>query len=290
MSVPLPGWFSAEQERPIPNQLSDGIRGLLIDTHYADRLPNGRLRTDVGDPAALRRKAAQDGVSPKAVDAALRLRAQLGFSGKGKRGMYLCHSFCELGGTPLGDVLTDLHDFLVANPREVVVVVNQDYLTPQDFVGAVRRAGLEGIVYRGPTTGRWPSLREMIADNQRVVFLAENRAGAAPWYHLAYKAITEETPYKFSKPAQLTDGASLASSCRPNRGPPEAPLFLVNHWITTAPVPRPSDATKVNAYGPLLRRTQECMRVRHHIPNLVAVNFYRRGALMRVVDTLNGIR
>jgi hypothetical protein len=290
MSVPLPGWYSAEQERPIPNQLRDGIHGLLVDTHYADRLPNGRLRTYFGDAAQLRQKAGQDGVSPKAVDAALRLRGRLGFSGKGRRGMYLCHSFCELGGTPLADFLTDLHDFLVANPGEVVVVVNQDYLTPQDFVGAVRDARLERMAYRGPTSGRWPTLREMIDSGQRVVFLAENRAGAAPWYHLAYKAITEETPYKFSRPAQLTDRSQLAPSCRPNRGPAEAPLFLVNHWITTAPVPRPSDAAKVNAYGPLLRRVQECMRERRHFPNLVAVNFYRRGALERVVDTLNGIK
>src|SRR6185295_17822654 len=55
MSVPLPGWFSAEQDHPIADQLRDGIRGLLIDTHYADRLDNGRLRTFVGDTDDLRR-------------------------------------------------------------------------------------------------------------------------------------------------------------------------------------------------------------------------------------------
>ena len=45
MSVPLPGWFSSLQERPIADQLRDGVRGLLIDTHYADKLPNGNVRT-----------------------------------------------------------------------------------------------------------------------------------------------------------------------------------------------------------------------------------------------------
>src|SRR6476620_11625596 len=39
MSAPLKGWFSAEQDRSIGGQLEDGIRGLLWDTHYADRLP-----------------------------------------------------------------------------------------------------------------------------------------------------------------------------------------------------------------------------------------------------------
>jgi hypothetical protein len=289
MSVPLPGWFSAEQDRPIPDQLSDGIRGLLIDTHYADRLANGRLRTFFGDREDLQQQAMQDGVSADAVDAALRLRERLGFSGEGERGMYLCHSFCELGGTPLAEVLDDIHDFLVANPGEVLVVINQDYVTPEDFVAAVDDAKLADMAYTGPTDGQWPTLREMIDDNERVIFLAENHAGAAPWYRLAYEAITQETPYAFSKPKQLTDRAGLAKTCRPNRGPDDAPLFLLNHWITTDPFPLPSYAEKVNAYDPLMRRLDECEHVRGRFPNLVAVNFYRRGDLFRAVDTLNGL-
>ena len=77
---------------------------------------------------------------------------------------------------------------------------------------------------------------------------------------------------------------------RPQSRPGAAPLFLLNHWVSTDPLPRPGDGARVNAYGPLLRRAQECARIRGHVPNLVAVNFYRRGDLFRVVDTLNGVR
>jgi hypothetical protein len=290
MSVPLPGWYSAMQEVPIADQLHDGIRGLQIDTHYADKLPNGKVRTYFGSTEELKRRVNADGVSPDSVDAALRIRDRLGFEGEGERGMYLCHSFCELGSTPLGSVLEDIRTFLVANPGAVLVVINQDYVKPADFVGAVRDAGLEPFAYDGPVDGTWQTLREMTDSGKRVVFLAENQAGAAPWYHLAYKAITEETPYAFSKVRQLNAPAKLPKSCEPNRGPEGAPIFLVNHWITTDPVPLPSNARKVNAYDKLLARVRECRKIRHHFPNLVAVNFYREGDVFGVVDTLNRIK
>jgi hypothetical protein len=38
-----------------------------------------------------------------------------------------------------------------------------------------------------------------------------------------------------------------------------------------------------------MARLRECERIRHHFPNLVAVNFCRRGDLLRAVDTLNRI-
>jgi hypothetical protein len=289
MSVPLPGWYSSEQERPIADQLRDGIRGLLFDTHYADRLPNGKLRTDFGSHAQLVAQAKQDGVSADAVDAAQRIRDRLGFAGQGTRGMYLCHTFCELGATTLSSVLDDIHDFLVAHPDEVLVVINQDYVTPTDFVEAADKAGLGSLVYGGPITDSEPTLRQMIDSNRRVVFLAENHAGGAPWYRSAYDSITEETPYTFTKVAQLTDPERLAASCKPNRGPQRAPLFLVNHWISTDPVPLPSHAAKVNAHAPLLARLRDCRRIRDHLPNLVAVNFYRTGDVFKVVDALNGV-
>ncbi|MGZ4201751.1 MAG: hypothetical protein ACXVRH_06810, partial [Thermoleophilaceae bacterium] len=290
MSVPLPGWFASEQETPIGTQLADGIRGLLIDTHYGDKLPNGRVRTEIQSEADIQERLKQDGISQQAFKAATRIRDRLGFKGKGRRGMYLCHSFCELGGTPLSDGLRAIHDFLVTHPDNVLVVINQDYVTPADFVKAVGAAGLTPYVFKGLDDAHWPTLRQMIDEGQRVVFLAENHAGGAPWYQPAYTRLTEETPYEFRKVPLLTDPQNLAASCQPNRGPANgAPLFLINHWISTDPVPLPTNAAKVNAYGPLLQRARDCERIRHHLPTLLAVNFYREGDLFRVVNTLNGV-
>ena len=153
----------------------------------------------------------------------------------------------------------------------------------------MREAKLERYAYGGPIDDERPTLREMIDSDRRVVFLAENRAGGAPWYRLAYESLMQETPFSFSRTTQLTSPAARAASCAENRGPSSAPLFLINHWITTDPVPRPSDSAKVNAYEPLLARAQECERLRDRHPGLIAVDFYLEGDVFKVVDTLNGV-
>jgi hypothetical protein len=289
MSVPLPGWFSAMQEAPIGRQLKDGIRGLLIDTHYADRLPNGRVRTDLAPGEDVERNGLVDGLGKDARAAALRIRDRLGFKGKGKRGLFLCHTFCELGASPLVPVLQDIRDFLVAHPNEVLVIVNQDAVTPADFVKAMDDAGLSRFAYRGRTSPPWPTLRQLIEKNQRLVVLAEKRAGDAPWYHVAYSSIVAETPFNFTRREQLLDAALLAKSCKPNRGPRNGSVFLMNHWVNTDPAPLASNARRVNAYGPLQARARECERVRKHVPTLLAVDFYRDGDLFKVADALNGV-
>ena len=65
-------------------------------------------------------------------------------------------------------------------------------------------------------------------------------------------------------------------------------MFLVNHWIETTPAPRPSNAAVVNAYDFLLARARRCQRERGHLPNIIAVDFYGTGDLLRVAGKLNG--
>ncbi len=123
------------------------------------------------------------------------------------------------------------------------------------------------------------------------MLLAENEAGAAPWYQLAYEraAPGDAVLVRQGPAAAHRPGRPRRATCRPNRGPASAPLFLLNHWINTDPAPRPSHAAIVNAYEPLLRRARACAALRGRLPNLLAVDFYRRGDVFRVADTLNGV-
>jgi hypothetical protein len=171
----------------------------------------------------------------------------------------------------------------------VLVIINQDAITPEDFVRAMDGAGLGRYAITPPEGSAWPTLRQLIEQDRRLLVLAEEKAGAAPWYQLAYERLTQETPFTFAAPRELTDPAELPASCEPNRGPAGAPLFLLNHWVNTDPLPRPGHATVVNAYDALLRRARTCARQRGRRVNLLAVDFYERGDVFRVADTLNGV-
>ena len=286
-STTIPRWLFAQQDGTISDQLKDGIHGLLIDIYYGFAEPNGIVRTDLTTVPKI--SDLEQEIGPQATQVAKQIRSRLGPSPRGKPGIFLCHGFCELGSITLASALDDLRTFLVNNPSEVVVVINQDEgVTPTDIERAFTQAGLLDLVYRGPL-GPFPTLREMIDSNQRLVVMAENDAGDVSWYHLAYDHALQETPFRFTKATQLTDPAQLPASCRPNRGPSTAPLFLLNHWVDTTPTPRPSLAKIVNAKPALLDRARTCERIRDHLPNLVAVDFYRTGDVFGVVNALNGI-
>ena len=283
-SVTIPTFLFGQQDGTIADQLDFGIHGLLIDTYYGDKVAGG-VRTDL--ESLPKRAAAERELGAPAVDAALRIRSRLERGGKGRRGIYLCHGFCEIGAVSFALALTDLRSFLVSHPGAVVIVINQDEgVSPDSIRRAFERAGLLNLVYRGPL-GPFPTLREMIDSNQRLVVMAENDAGDIPWYHLAYRKALQETPYRFRSTAALTD--RVAYSCRPNRGPASAPLFLVNNRVDTTPVPRASNAAVVNARGALLNRSRTCQRIRHRLPNLLAVDFFRRGDVLGVTNALNGV-
>jgi hypothetical protein len=272
------GWMFPNQEKGSVSLLGHGIRALLFDVHYG--VPIGdRVRTDIDDEKAARAKF-EKALGKEAIDAAMRIRDRLTGPPTGPRATYLCHGFCEIGAQPFVPMLEGVRDFLVRNPGEVLVLVIEDYVAPADVAAAFRESGLERYVYRGGVKAPWPTLREMIDSDQRVLVLGENDTGDVPWYRPAFEVL-QETPYTFHEPAEL--------SCRPNRGEAAAPLFLVNHWIETTPTPRPSNAALVNDRDFLLARARRCQEERGRRPNILAVDFALTGDVVGAAAEMNGL-
>jgi hypothetical protein len=271
-------WMFPNQEAGIRAQLEDGVRGFLIDIHVG--MPIGdRVKTMIDDEGASMQKY-EEVLGKEGVDAAMRIRNRMVGEESGERDIYLCHGFCELGATRFTEALETMRDFLVENPNEVLIIVIQDEgVSSADVAACFEKSGLDEFVYRGPVTSPWPTLRSLVATDQRVLVFAENKAEGVEWYHLVWDAF-QETPYRFKDPAEFSNG--------PNRGSATGSLLLMNNWIETTP-PKPSNAAIVNAYDSLLKRARACRRERGMMPNLVAVDFYATGDLIRVVDTMNGV-
>ena len=231
MSNAEEGWSIPNQQYGLTRQLADGVRGMMLDTHYDD------------DGAVL-----------------------------------LCHEYCGMGSLPLVEGLQRITDFLAANPGEVLAIIFQDGISPQDTADAFAEAGLDGFVYAHPG-GAWPTLLELIHAGTRLVVGAESQGPPPAWYHHAWD-LWFDTPYSFD--------SIDAFSCQLNRGAADNPLFLVNHWVSD-PLSTEANATEANAHDVLLDRALACEDERGHTINLLAVDHYAVGDLFAVVETLNGV-
>ncbi len=254
-----------EHDGDLRAQLDAGVRVLLIDTHYW---------TPVLTADALAARAPE--VARPVVDA---VHQRAGSSVRGREGTFLCHNHCVFGGIPFLDALGSIRAFLDENPDEVVTLVVQDAISVADTEAALAAAKLDPFLYEPGADASWPTLGDMVDDGTRLVVFAEEEGPPPGWYLHAWDWM-QETPYLATSPEAL--------SCRPNRGDPDATLFLLNHWVQRT-APDRVDATVVNARDFLVARARECAEQRGQVPNFLAVNFYGIGDLMGAVDELNGL-
>lgn len=273
----IPGWMFPHHSVAFPGQLQNGVRALLIDIHYG--FPGAaRIKTDLEGEGATREKLV-GAVGEEGFEAAQRIRDRLVGVDEGRRGLYFCHGFCELGAYEVVPALRGIRDWLVLNPDEVLLVVIEDYVTPEEIAKAFEDSGLMEFVYTGPITP-WPTLRSMILAGGRVLVFTESGKPGVPWIHPAFESF-QETPYTFHSPEEF--------SCKPNRGGTSGTLFQVNHWIETTPAPRPSNAAIVNAYDVLMKRARACEKERGLKPTYIGVDFADIGDIVKATRAINGL-
>ncbi|WP_019144500.1 PI-PLC domain-containing protein [Aeromicrobium massiliense] len=276
-----PGWFLAEQPTGVMGQLRDGVRVFLIDTWYGRETDREGVVATSGRAREEALRQATEAYGSAIVASALRVRDALGAVPRGPERVYLCHALCELGATELGPLLRDVRGWMDDHPREVVTLFVQDEVTPGDLAALVDDAGLLPMVHTQRTGEPWPTLGEMVDSGRRLVVLQENVGGGDtyPWMLDGF-AWVQDTPYGFRSADEM--------SCAPNRGPADASLLLINHWLSNYSS-RVSDAERVNARDVLLPRLLRCRDERGRLPAYVAVDNYDRGDLFGVVDVLNGV-
>jgi hypothetical protein len=266
------------QRRSMRAQLEHGIRGFQIDAFHGTPR-RGRVYTDLSGPLG---QATE--LPPAVVRTARAVHRRLGAPpARAKYDVYLCHVFCELGAVRMLDEMKVVRAFLDTHPREVLMMVIEDYVPPADLRDVLRDAGLESELVPIVPGAPLPTVGELIASGTRLQVSLENGADP-PTLPNAFDGLVQETPFTFRRPRDLEP----ASSCSANRGTTgggagDAPVFQFNHWVTPA---EPVTARRVNT-SILRDRIDECTRLRHHVPTLVAVDFAEQGDVLGVVERLN---
>ncbi len=229
MNSAADGFRHPSQDEGVEAQLEDGVRGFLIDAYLGSvREVEGEqiVYTDLND-RRLARMVKLAGDEP--AKEALHLREQAGAPAPGApRDVYLCHQFCELGSVPFSDVVDVLQRFLERHPGEVLVVVIQDELTADELLPVLEDGGLDPYIATLDPSLPLPTLGSMVESGRRLVLGLEH-GDLGPAIPNVYDAgLVQEVPYDYSSLAELEDPAS----CRRHRGHEDAPLFMLNHWIT----------------------------------------------------------
>lgn len=191
----------------------------------------------------------------------------------------LCHGFCPLGSLPVSDGLAIIARFLRTHRGEVVTIIFESYTTADRIAEAFEKSGAARYVVAHTPGAPWPTLRELIDSDQRLVVLTDREGGAYDWYMDVWQHAFE-TPFAAATTADFT--------CAPGRGDPDHPLFIFNHFLTD-PLARPDLAPTVNADPFLVDRARECMQARGTLPNFVTIDFYDQGDVFEAVRTLNGL-
>jgi hypothetical protein len=90
----------------------------------------------------------------------------------------------------------------------------------------------------------------------------------------------EDTPLGATKAQQFT--------CKLYRGQAGNPLLLMNNWSDIFP-PRPQPNVPLVQRDFILSRAQQCVEQRGRYPNLILTDYYNRGKVVGVANTLNGV-
>ena len=156
--------------------------------------------------------------------------------------------------------LRDVREFLAAHPREVLLISIEDYVRPRDVASVFERSGLDRYVWRGPLEPRrFPTLREMIDKDERVVVMAENlTAGGVPWLRDQFDLV-QETPYRFAHPRRGGRGELLSPQPRQRPEPAVPAQQLGRHIAASRGRATPPWSTR---YDALLRRARMCQELR----------------------------
>jgi len=208
----------------------------------------------------------------------------------------LCHTSCDLlDGGSLVNWLTTIVTWLTANPHEVVTLLvtnNDDVDVGQYWAPAFQESGMDELVYTPPHVpmlrSEWPTLRELISANHRVVVFMDTLANVT---EVPY--ILPELDHMWETPFDVTD-SSFPCSVQNVHGSPLQKLATLNHFLDVSIfgilIPDRASASVTNSVGSIMSQAKACVGLGDNaLPTHILLDFVDEGQAIAAGNMLNGL-
>ncbi|OLY85138.1 PI-PLC X domain-containing protein [Smittium mucronatum] len=266
------GGLASNQHREIPEQLNDGMRAFMLDAH-SKKVPLANLAKDL-----IKRN-----IIPLA-------------------DIHLCHGNCEvLDAGKMVKTLMKFNRFLEKNPNEIVTILIENYhgFTSDEIYSNFLHCGLKKYMFNpskySNLNSDWPTLRQLIETNQRLVVFSSNKGGDPK-----IPQIMDESQYIAQTNYEVEHNSLQKShpefNCALNPPSPPKPLVVMNHFVqnrnTILGVKIQTSTTEgsslVNTKKSILDHYKTC-RLTQIFPNFIAIDFHDNQELFRAVASINRV-
>lgn len=188
-----------------------------------------------------------------------------------------------LGQEPFVDVLKEVKTFLDNHPNEVITLLLDCHVNSGIMLLAFTEADLLDYAHEQAIGEPWPTLREMInADKRLVIFSDCDAVSSLPWYHHVWDYAVETNDFN----TQLSD-----FNCQLTKGDPSNDLFILNHYVSDQSLGTGNSdlALQANSNPFMVNRMLQCIDETGKIPNFMVVDFYASGDVMKTAAIINEV-
>lgn len=212
--------------------------------------------------------------------------------------MSLVHGNCKLGTTDPAVAFTGVQTWLDANPNEVVIIpleINNDAGgdLPDVDLGKLYNLfldipGFTERMYQFVKDTEWPTLRELVALDQRIILFFYNAGircatSACPPGFNDWFSLTGESKFNYMAVEEFDN---KATACNITRGRTKGPFYAINTFMTIPS--RDISTNTLNTKAFLENHIEACSQANDGLDvNVVFVDFWSEGDLPEVVQLHN---
>jgi hypothetical protein len=215
----------------------------------------------------------------------------------------------DLTNMPLEAMLVVLKNFLDTHPQEIITLflnifdLNQ---MVQQLPAVFQTTGINTYMFTQPIDQEWPTIRQLITNNQRLIVFGDERIGVSGFNY--WNDFIYSNDYNFTTVAALDADAGagaltnvawqrkVAHAQNPgDTSNPDNTIFDLNHFVTPLLAGTPDTATIANSYDSLIGHVNRCATTltitgSPVYPNFLEVVYYDLNFTdqLRVAEQLNG--